>query len=274
MSRSSIAAARSWAMPRAEPRHLLILGGTAEARSLAAAASTRFAAALRVTTSLAGRTRNLPSLAGEVRRGGFGGAAGLAAYLDAARIDLVIDATHPFAARITAAAAEACAARGVPLLGLARPPWIPQAGDRWIEVADAAEAAIRLPELGRCAFLTIGSGALAAFSQVAGVRFLVRLIEAPAAALPLADYELILGRGPFTFAEERLIMTRHGVDVLIAKASGGTATAAKLEAARALGIAVLMLRRPPRNGGPSVASVDAALAWIEKGLTASREGMS
>lgn len=244
-----------------ETLHLLILGGTAEARALADAAHARFAARLRVTTSLAGRTSAPAEPKGVLRRGGFGGAAGLADYLAAARVDLVIDATHPFAAQITAAAQAACRQRNLPLLALARPRWAAQSGDRWIEAADAVEAASILPSLGRRAFLTIGQRGIAAFSQLSGTHFLVRLIEPPAAALPLRSYEILLGRGPFTLEDERRIMERHAIEVLIAKASGGEATGAKLEAARLLRIPVVMLRRPEPPSA-SVATIDDALRWI------------
>jgi precorrin-6A/cobalt-precorrin-6A reductase len=253
-------------MPGSERRHLLILGGTAEARALAAAATARLASRLRITTSLAGRTREVAALAGETRRGGFGGAAGLAAYLGAAPIDLVIDATHPFAVQISEAARTACRALRLPLLILARPAWAPQPGDRWIEVADAAAAARILPAIGRRAFLTIGRSALAAFAGLTDLYFLVRLVDPPEMALPLRGYDFILSRGPFTVAEERGIMARHAIDVLVTKASGGDATAAKLEAARRDAIPVVMLRRPAEESGDRVAGVADALSWLASRL--------
>lgn len=248
-------------MKAREALHLLILGGTAEARALADAAHARFAEHLRVTTSLAGRTSAPAEPKGALRRGGFGGAAGLADYLAAAQVDLVIDATHPFATQITAAAQAACRERNLPLLALTRPRWRAQSGDRWIEATDAADAASILPKLGRRAFLTIGQRGIAAFAHLSTMHFLVRLIEPPAAALPLRSYEILLGRGPFTLEDERRIMERHAIEVLIAKASGGDATAAKLEAARLLRIPVVMLRRPDPPG-TSVASVEDAICWI------------
>ena len=254
-----------------ERAHLLILGGTAEARLLAARATTLFGERLRVTTSLAGRTRNPAALAGEVRRGGFGGAAGLAAYLSDASVDLVIDATHPFATRISAAAVSACRVHGVPLLGLARPRWMARPGDRWIEVASAAEAAALVPTLGRRVFLTIGQRDLAAFASLDDTHFVVRLVDPPPLPLPLRSYELILARGPFAAAAERLIMERHAIDVVVAKASGGAATAPKLEAARVLGLPVVMLRRPEEACRERVERVEDALAWIEHRLRQTAE---
>jgi precorrin-6A/cobalt-precorrin-6A reductase len=274
MSRSSTATASFKVKPVREPRHLLILGGTGQARALAESATAQFAPSLRVTTSLAGRTLSPARLAGEVRRGGFGGAAGLADYLRATQIDFVIDATHPFAARISSTAQEACAALGIPLLTLARAAWVKEAGDHWIEAADAAEAAAQLPGLGRRAFLTIGHRDIAAFAGVGGVHFLVRLVDPPAGPLPLQAYDLVIGRGPFTIADERLIMEQHAIDVLVSKASGGASTAAKLAAARALRIPVIMLRRPPQEARASVDRVEDALAWIERRLLQSQEALS
>ena len=245
-----------------ERPHLLILGGTTEARLLAERVTADFGQGLRVTTSLAGRTLNPATLAGEVRRGGFGGSAGLAAYLGDASVDLVIDATHPFATRISAAAISACRSLRVPLLVLARPPWTPQPGARWVEVTSAVEAAALVPTLGRRVFLTIGQRDLNAFAGIDGVHFLVRLVDPPPAALPLRSYELVLARGPFIVAAERLIMERHAIDVLVAKASGGGATAAKLDAAHGLGLPVVLLRRPEEERSERVERVEDALVWI------------
>lgn len=258
-------------MPAGERRHLLILGGTAEARLLAEQATAQLGQNLRVTTSLAGRTRSHVALAGEVRSGGFGGTEGLAAYLRAAHIDFVIDATHPFATRISAAAQTACGSLRLPLLTLSRPPWTQQPGDRWVEAATAAEAATIVPRLGRRAFLTIGRGELAAFAGIRRMLFLVRLVDPPEAALPLVSYEVILGRGPFAVEAERRIMADHAIDILVAKASGGLSTAAKLDAARALNIPVVMLRRPGASSAERVERVEDAIAWIERRLEALQE---
>lgn len=253
-------------MPVREGRHLLILGGTAEARILAERATAVFGERLQVTTSLAGRTRAPAALTGAVRRGGFGGPEGLAAYLRHAAIDMVVDATHPFATRISMAASSACEGTGVPLLLLARASWLPGPGDRWIEVGSAAEAAAILPTLGRRAFLTIGHAEIEAFAGVVGVHFVVRLVDPPAAPLPLGSYMLTIARGPFAPDAERRIMVQHAIDVVVAKASGGDATAAKLVAARQLAIPVLMVRRPEKEHQNRVGSVDEALTWIEHEL--------
>lgn len=258
-------------MPASDKPHLLILGGTAEARELAAALAVRFSEALRLTTSLAGRTRHPAALAGEVRRGGFGGAAGLVEYLDATRVDFVIDATHPFARRISATAREACRACAVPLLVLARPRWVADPADRWIMAEDAATAAALLLQQGRRAFLTIGRNALDAFAVCTDVHFVVRLVDPPTAPLPLGSYDAVIGRGPFGRDAERSIMRRHAIDVVVAKESGGIVMPAKLEAARDLGLPVIMLRRPPDEGGECVARVEEAVAWLARRLEIRQE---
>ena len=243
-------------------RHLLILGGTGEAASLARAAFARFGDAMAVTTALAGRTRQPGPIAGQVRIGGFGGAAGLASYLLDREIDRLIDATHPFAARISRAARLAAERTGVPRLVLRRPPWRRHPLDRWIEVDSVEAAALLVGRIGRRAWLTVGAGALAPFAQAAGVRFVVRLIDPPHETLPLLRYDLVLGRGPFSVAAERQLLQRYAIDVVVCKASGGAATEAKLIAAREFGLPVIMVRRPPAEPGPSVATVEAALDWL------------
>jgi precorrin-6A/cobalt-precorrin-6A reductase len=238
---------------------ILILAGTSEARALAAACADR--GDLEVISSLAGRTRAPQAPPGEVRVGGFGGAAGLERFLKARAIDRVVDASHPFASQIGRHAHAACAAAGVPRLRLLRPPWRRQRGDRWHEVADLAEAAARLPGLGARALLTVGQKDLAAFVRLQGVSLLIRTIEPPTGPLP-APAEWLQGRGPFTLESELELLRAHRIEVLVVKASGGEATYAKLAAARRLGLPVLMVRRPPPPPGPVVATVAEALAWL------------
>ena len=249
-------------MTRTRRPCVLILGGTTEARDLAALAAARWGRHLGVITSLAGRTTAPMAVAGRVRRGGFGGAAGLAAFLRREKIAAVVDATHPFAAQISRHAAEAAAAAQVLLVRLERPPWRAVAGDRWIEVDDAAQAAARLSTLGRRVWLTVGSADLAAFTGVPDAWFLIRRVEPPATLPPLADYALVLGRGPFALAEERALIAAHRIEVLVCRASGGEATRAKLDAAREAGLPVIMIRRPPATATPHVDSAEAALAWL------------
>jgi precorrin-6A/cobalt-precorrin-6A reductase len=197
-----------------------------------------------------------------LRIGGFGGAAGLAAYLAAERIDAVIDATHPFASRMSANAVAACRAADTPLVVFTRPPWTPEPGDRWTEVATVEEAAEALGAKPRTAFLTQGRLQLAAFLSAPQHRYIVRAIDRPAEIDALPFCKLILARGPFSFADELELMKRERIDALVTKNSGGRATYAKIEAARMLGIEVVIVRRPPAPQAPTVFSLDEAMAWI------------
>ncbi|MFI5530946.1 cobalt-precorrin-6A reductase [Kitasatospora sp. NPDC051853] len=239
--------------------HVLILGGTTEARELAAALAAD--TALRVTSSLAGRVAQPRLPVGEVRIGGFGGPAGLAAWLRAERVDAVIDATHPFAGAISRNAAEAAAEVHTPLLALRRPGWVPVPGDRWHPVGSLAEAAALLPSLGGRVFLTTGRQGLAAFAS-SPLHFLARSVDAPEPPLP-ASTEVLLDRGPFTLDGERRVLRDHRIDVLVTKDSGGAATAPKLTAARELSLPVVIVRRPePPAGLPTAPDVPSALTWL------------
>jgi precorrin-6A/cobalt-precorrin-6A reductase len=236
---------------------VLILGGTTEGRALARACAGD--PALRVVTSLAGRTGAPLAVAGEVRTGGFGGIDGLAAYLRAERVDAVVDATHPFAATMTAHAVAAAARTGVPLLVLRRPGWRERPGDRWRRVASPGAAAAVLPGVGRRVFLTTGRQEIAAFVGRDDCWFLARSVEPPAPPVP-ARLEVLLDRGPFTYAAERALMIRHTIDVLVTKDSGGPAP--KLDAARDLGVPVVMIDRPAPPPARTVPTVADAMAWI------------
>ncbi|MEV5789279.1 cobalt-precorrin-6A reductase [Streptomyces sp. NBC_01281] len=240
--------------------HVLVLGGTTEARELAAELTAR--PGVQVTTSLAGRVARPGAVEGDVRTGGFGGADGLARWLREHRVDVLVDATHPFASGITANAARAATATGVPAVVLRRPGWQAGPGDRWHEAGSLTEAAALLPGLGRRVFLTTGRLGLAAFAHLSGPHFLVRSVEAPDPPLP-PDTEVLLARGPFTLDDERALLLRHRIDVLVTKDSGGAATSAKLTAARDLALPVVVVRRPPLPGGVSaVADVPSALALL------------
>ncbi len=238
-------------------RRILILGGTAEARALADAL---VAHGVHVITSLAGRVANPRLPSGEVRQGGFGGPDGLAAWLRAEHIDALVDATHPFAARMTASAAEAAARTGVPLLVLRRPGWREGPGDRWERVPSQAEAAARLTP-GSRVFLTTGRRSLPVFTPRTDVWFLARSVDPPEPPVP-PNVEVVLDRGPFTVENECALIRRHRLDTLVTKDSGGPMTTAKLTAARELGLRVLMVDRPALPPGvPAVDTVEAALAW-------------
>jgi precorrin-6A/cobalt-precorrin-6A reductase len=240
---------------------VLILGGTGEARELAAGL---LAAGTDVLSSLAGRTRQPRLPDGEVHTGGFGGPDGLTAFLREEAITHLIDATHPFAAVITANAALAAQDVDVPRLVLRQPAW--EADPSWETVAgisDAAEAVRAWP--GEGVFLTTGRRELAAFAADDGHRFLVRTVDPPEGPVP-PRMTLILSRGPYTLAGESALLRDHGIGLLVTKNSGGSMTAAKLEAARDLGVQVVMIRRPPLPPGSRVvATIPEALNWISGG---------
>ncbi|MEU6141907.1 cobalt-precorrin-6A reductase [Streptomyces sp. NPDC047081] len=245
------------------PQHVLILGGTTEARELAAALAAH--PDVRVTTSLAGRVSRPGALAGEVRVGGFGGAEGLADWLRAERVDALVDATHPFAEAITGNAARAAAATGVPAVVLRRPGWQPGPEDRWHMVASLPAAADALARFGPRVFLTTGRLGLSAFAHLTDRHFVVRSVEPPEPPMP-PHTEVLLGRGPFTVDDETALLREYLVDVVVTKDSGGTATAAKLTAARGLGVPVVVVRRPPLPEGTQVVSdVAGALRWLGLG---------
>ncbi len=248
----------------ADRLRLLLLGGTREAADLAAAAAAD--PNLEVISSLAGRTRRPGPIAGTVRVGGFGGADGLAGYLRQAEIDLLVDATHPFAATMSRHAAAATVAAGVPRLTIVRPPWRAEPGDHWTTVADAAAAAAALAERARRAFLTVGRREIPAFAGLTEVWFLVRLIDPPEPPPALARHRIVVGRPPFAEGAEIALLVQHRIDTLVAKNSGGEWTYGKIAAARHLGLPVVMLRRPPPPSGETVTGVADALAWIERHL--------
>jgi precorrin-6A/cobalt-precorrin-6A reductase len=239
---------------------LLILGGTSQASALAEAIAGR--ADIEATLSLAGRTREPAPSPIPTRIGGFGGAHGLRAYLEVEDIDALIDATHPFAAQMSRHAAEASAAARRPLLIFTRPPWEKQSGDRWIDVATIEDAAQAVGAVRRHVFLTQGRSQLAAFASAPQHRYLVRAIEAPSDIDVLPDRRLILARGPFALADEEALMRGEAIDILVSKNSGGASTYAKIEAARRLGLPVVMLRRPDKPDVPQTSALGDVLAWI------------
>ncbi len=247
----------------AHPQRILILGGTTEASALAAGLAP-LAAHFAPTLSLAGRTARPRPLPVPTRIGGFGGAQGLAEYLLAEGIGQVVDATHPFAARISRNAAEACAAADVPLLAIRRPAWDRQPRDDWTEVDDMAGAAAALGEMPRNVFLTIGRQEVSAFLAAPQHRYFVRSIEPAGVALP--QLQAIAARGPFDRAAETRFLREAGIAVMVTKNSGGAATYAKIEAARDLGLPVVVVRRPAVPAVPWVADAQAALERLRQGI--------
>jgi precorrin-6A/cobalt-precorrin-6A reductase len=245
---------------------ILILGGTAEAAELAArlAGNDR----LETVTSLAGLTRLPGAVAGRVRRGGFGGPDGLAAFLKDERYDALIDATHPFAARIALHAAQAAEAAGVPRVKLVRPGFERTPQDRFVPVADMAAAAAAVPQ-GARVFLAAGRREIAAFAARTDLWCLVRMIEPPAADDPLPPGEVMLGRPPTDPGEEVALFEKHRIGWIVSKDSGGRAEA-KILAARRLGLPVVLIERPALPAGETLPTVDAVVGWIDTILFADR----
>ncbi|AFY74238.1 precorrin-6x reductase [Synechococcus sp. PCC 7502] len=245
---------------------VLVLGGTGDAVKLAAKLA--HIPELEIISSLAGRTRKPAALVGDVRIGGFGGVAGLIEYLQAQKIDVVIDATHPCAGQISGNGAIACQVTKIPHLILVRPQWQKVKGDRWIEVASVEAAAVILPELGTRFFITSGRQQLEPFLKLAKshpqVWFLLRSIDPPDLVIP--NSEVLLDRGPFSLESERQLLKNYQIEAIVTKNSGGEATAAKLTAARELNIPVVMIQRPPMPDGEKVSEIDEAIAWILKHL--------
>lgn len=231
-------------------------GALAERRDIAA------------TLSLAGRTANPLPQPVPTRIGGFGGAEGLAAYLRDARIGALIDATHPHAAQISENAVRAAQEAGVPLLALRRPAWQRRDGDQWLEVETVQDAAAALGAASRRVFLALGRKEIAPFTTAPQHTYVVRSVDPiePPVALPHVIY--ITARGPFSEAEDRTLLERHRIDVVVAKNSGGAGTYGKIAAARAMHLPVVMLKRPALPDIPSVETVDAVLRWLDHAVTA------
>lgn len=244
-------------------KRLLILGGTSEARNLATQTIAYFKDNLSVLTSLAGVTNNPNNILGLVRRGGFGGAEGLEKFLIDQKIDLLVDATHPFATRISKNAVKACNSYKIQRLILKRPAWVPIHGDNWYKANDLRQAASILPLYGKVCFLTVGKQSISAFSQVSSVNFIVRLMETPNCPLSLNKHEIIIARPPYQLDQDILLLENKKIDILVAKNSGGNDTYSKIVAARRLGLPVVMVSRPTSPPGKIVESVSDALSWLE-----------
>jgi precorrin-6A/cobalt-precorrin-6A reductase len=239
---------------------VLILGGTTEASTIASALANdpRYTTVL----SLAGRTRAPMEQPVPVRVGGFGGAKGLAFYLRDERIAAMIDATHPFAHRIRANAVLAASAEGIPRIAVLRPPWEPVLGDDWRVVATMQEAFEAIGALPQHVFLTVGQKELAPF--LPPHRYLIRSVDAPDLSAFAAEARTITARGPFDETDELALMRDNAIDVLVTKNSGGEATAAKLAAARKLGLPVVMVARPDPPPGETVQTAAQAVDWLAR----------
>ncbi len=239
---------------------LLILGGTTEASALARAVAER---GLRATFSYAGRVAAPRAQPLPTRTGGFGGAEGLAVYLRDHRITHLIDATHPFAAQMSANAVEAAARAGIPLAALTRPPWRPGPGDDWRCVPDVAAAVAALDGPARRVMLALGRQTLAAFAALPLPRhhYLLRLAEPPDRP-PLPDCEIIVARGPFDVAGDTALLHDRRIEVIVCKNAGGTGAVAKLCAARALGLPVIMIDRPALPARTEITTVAGIFDWL------------
>ena len=240
---------------------ILLLGGSSEASALARslASDKRFEA----TLSLAGRTAAPRAQPIAVRSGGFGGVQGLVRYLREERIDVLIDATHPFAAQMSRNAIEAASIVGVPLLAVERPPWESQPGDNWTLVPDMASAVAALGESPRIVF-SVGSLAVPEFKAAPQHTYIVRLIDMPAMPSGLPNVVFIQGRGPFDTKDDIRLFQRHRIEVVLAKNSGGHATASKIGAARALKLPVIMVERPFIPPRPTVPATEYAMIWLAR----------
>lgn len=242
-------------------RNLLILGGTTEATLLARRLAGR--RDITATLSFAGRTRAPAAQALPTRMGGFGGVEGLRHWLRAHEITCLVDATHPFAAQMSAHAAAACEAEGVRRVRLTRPAWQAQTGDRWIEVASPMEVVDALGEMPRRVFAPMGRLSLTPFAAAPWHFYLVRSVDAPGDLAFLPHHRAIVARPPFSYEDERALLQRERIDVLVTKNSGGAATRTKLDAARDLSLPVVMIARPAEPPGPLFYDVESLLVLLE-----------
>ncbi len=236
---------------------ILVLAGTSEAKEICKSLA---GLGVDAVASLAGATRAPTPLALPVRVGGFGGEDGFRAYLASAGITAVIDATHPFAARISERTARVCKALHIPYLQVLRPAWVAQDGDDWTEIGDETEAAQIIPK-GATVFLGTGRQTLARFAGLEGCRVICRQIDPPTAPFPFEGGEFLIGRPPFPVAREMSLFIALGIEWIVVKNAGGDASATKLTAARRLGIPVLMIARPQMPDAARVANAPEAVAW-------------
>lgn len=246
-------------------RNLLVLGGTTEATALCA----RLAEAqIPGIISFAGRVKRPVRQPLPQRIGGFGGVAGLVAYLRDQQISHVVDATHPFAAQMSRHAVAACAQAGVPLIALTRAPWLAGPGDRWTHVPDIAGAVAALDRPAARVMLAVGRMHLAEFAPNPQHDYLLRLVDPPEVPPPFPRHTVIVDRGPFTEADDTALMQAHRIELVVSKNAGGTGAVAKIAAARALGLPVIMIDRPVMPDRPEAHGVEAVLRWLGRDTAA------
>lgn len=238
---------------------VLLLAGTNEARRLAGLLA---ASGHDATASLAGATRHPDALPIPTRRGGFGGEEVQRTYMQNNGFEVILDATHPFAHAISRRSARIARDLGLAYLQILRPPWQPGPGDDWTPVASGREAGLHIPP-GATVFLATGRGSLSDFAHLAGRRLICRQIDPPEAPFPYENGEFLVGRPPFSLAEEVALFQARNVDWLVVKNAGGSLSRSKLDAARALGLPVLMIARPAQPPGDKVETAPAAMAWLE-----------
>ncbi|WP_299655286.1 cobalt-precorrin-6A reductase [uncultured Tateyamaria sp.] len=239
--------------------NLLILAGTTEATAFA---NTAAEAGLTGIVSFAGRVDRPKRQPLPQRIGGFGGVGGLVDYLRAEQITHVIDATHPFAAQMSRNAVEACAQAEVPLIALTRAPWVGQAGDDWTQVPDIAGAVAVLNQPAKRVMLAVGRMHLAEFAPNPQHFYLLRLVDPPKDPPPFPDHHVLVSRGPFTEGDDRALMLEHGIELVVSKNAGGTGAYAKIAAARALGLPVIMIDRPELPERQEAHSVAEVMDWL------------
>lgn len=244
--------------------NLLILGGTTEARRLCKAVAQ---AGLSGTVSLAGRVERPAPQDLPLRVGGFGGAEGLASYLRKTGITHVVDATHPFAAQMSSNAIAACGLTGVPLIALTRAQWQAEPEDRWTHVPDIAGAVAELAGLPQRVMLAVGRMHLQEFAVNPQHFYLLRLVDPPDGALDFPDAEAVVDRGPFTLNDDRALLEKYRIGLVVSKNAGGSGAWAKILAARELGLPVIMIDRPAIPDRPEAHSVRDVLRWLDHDCT-------
>ena len=249
-----------------EISRILILGGTSEAASLAEKVHAHFSERFEVIYSIAGRTKPIRKFVTTVRVGGFGGSAGLAEYITKEKIKFLIDATHPFAKKISANAYDACICTDTPRLSLRRPPWDLPSGTKFVEANDMAHATLILQKIAKRVLVTTGHGDLDKLQKLTNIQFFIRVIEKADKTAFAENFTFITGRPPYSLEEELALMERYAIDTLLSKQSGGDATETKIIAAIRKRIPIVLIRRPLPEPGEHVENFEDAFKWLEQML--------